>query len=116
MYNSKNAMYNFMIYVYSVNNIIVIIFQLSEDRELKPSENKFEAAATQPLLNSSPTPPLHSVVHVDDHQVAFSRTESFQGSRRVFQDIDDIKRPLIDHDEDKYKRRPAAELMKRWWK
>ncbi|GLV40227.1 uncharacterized protein CBL_03625 [Carabus blaptoides fortunei] len=89
---------------------------LSEDREQKPSESKFEAPTSQPVLNTTP-PPSHSVVHVEDHQVAFSRSESFQGARRsVFQDMDDAKRPLIDHDEDKYKRRPAAELVKRWWK
>lgn len=81
---------------------------MAEDREQKPCETKFEVPAMVP----SPPPLSHSVVVVDDNQISYSRGEN---SRRVFTDLNDAKRTLVDHDEDKYKRRPAAELLKRWW-
>lgn len=39
-----------------------------------------------------------------------------QAPRRVFQALDDSRDTLFDHDENKYKRRSATDLFKRWWK
>lgn len=62
----------------------------------------------------------HSIVNVEDTQGAFSRggvADSFQTpARRVFQDIRETRGSIFDHDDDKYKRRPASEWVKRWWK
>lgn len=80
---------------------------MAEDREQKPSESRFDAP-----VSPSPPPASHSVVVVDDNQITYSRGEN---SRRIFQDVNDSKRSLVDHDDDKYKRRPAIELVKRTW-
>lgn len=62
----------------------------------------------------------HSVVNVEDGQGAFSRggvSELFETpARRVFQDIRETRGDIFDHDDDKYKRRPASEWVRRWWK
>ncbi|KAF2892936.1 hypothetical protein ILUMI_13230 [Ignelater luminosus] len=89
---------------------------LSEDREIKPSNITHNLSAT-PSPSISPGPP-HSVVHVED-QGAFSRgaSDTYQApARRLFQDLRDTKGAALDHDEDKYKRRPAGEWVRRWWK
>lgn len=91
-----------------------LLKQLSEEREVKAVVN---------IVNSPNTPksphPIHSVVNVED-QGAFSRTaiDGYQASsnRRVFQDIRDVKEVGFDHDDDKYKRRPASELVRTWWR
>ncbi|XP_022910943.1 zinc finger protein-like 1 homolog [Onthophagus taurus] len=84
---------------------------LSEESELKPVLNR------NPAPSISPGPP-YSVVHVED-QVSFNRESSdkYQApARRVFQDIRETRGVVVDHDEDKYKRRPASEWFKRLWK
>ncbi|KAK4884481.1 hypothetical protein RN001_000752 [Aquatica leii] len=90
---------------------------LSEDREIKPSNVNANLALT-PSPSISPAP-SHSVVHVDD-QVAFNRggSETFQApARRLFPDVrDNPSGVILDHDDDKYKRRPAGEWVRRWWK
>lgn len=96
--------------------MIGFYFQLSEDREIKPSNITHNLSAT-PSPSISPGPP-HSVVHVED-QGAFSRgaSDTYQApARRLFQDIRETKGAALDHDEDKYKRRPAGEWVRRWWK
>lgn len=88
---------------------------LSEDREIKPN------AASNLVITPGPSispPPTHSIVHVED-QGAFSRGASdvFQApARRIFQDNRESQDGTLDHDDDKYKRRPAGELVRRWWK
>jgi hypothetical protein len=76
--------------------------------------------STSSIPSSSKSPnPTHSVVNVED-QGAFSRTgnDGYQASsnRRIFQDVREVKPVVFDHDDDKYKRRPASELMKTWWR
>lgn len=41
---------------------------------------------------------------------------SGQAPRRVFEALDDSRDTLFDHDDNKYKRRSAYDLLKRWWK
>ncbi|KAK9703151.1 Ring finger domain [Popillia japonica] len=88
---------------------------LSDDRELKPTVNHH---VSQPSPSISPGPP-YSVVHVEE-QSAFNREsgDKYQvpAARRVFQDIRETRGVTFDHDEDKYKRRPASEWFKRMWK
>lgn len=44
-------------------------------------------------------------------------TDLFQtAARRVFQDVRGTRENLFDHDDDKYKRRPASEWVRRLWK
>lgn len=73
---------------------------------------------SQPSPSISPGPP-YSVVHVEE-QSAFNREsgDKYQvpAARRVFQDIRETRGVTFDHDEDKYKRRPASEWFKRMWK
>lgn len=85
---------------------------MAEDREQKPNENRFETPASQQAAQSVPIA-QHSVVMVDDSQT-YSRGEN---SRRVFQHemMNEAKQSLVDYDDDKYKRRPATEMVKRWW-
>lgn len=73
-------------------------------------------AVPSPSLSSPEAP--YSVIHVED-PVAFSRDsgETYQApARRVFQDVRESKGIDLDHDEDKYKRRPAREWIMRLWK
>lgn len=90
---------------------------LSEEREVKSVINHASASIkSSPTLSSNP---VHSVVNVEE-QGAFSRTvtDGYQASsnRRNFQDVRDSKQPFFDHDDDKYKRRPASELARNWWR
>jgi len=87
---------------------------LSEDKENKPLpiHNHIITASTSNSVNSS----SYSVVHVDDQNVAFNREKNDYQSRRVFQNIQDIHENLNDHDDDKYKRRPAGEKILQMWK
>lgn len=59
------------------------------------------------------------MVHVEEQSGAFNREsgDKYQvPARRVFQDIRETRGVTFDHDEDKYKRRPASEWFKRMWK
>ncbi|KAF5297077.1 hypothetical protein FQA39_LY02657 [Lamprigera yunnana] len=89
---------------------------LSEDREVQPSATQI--LTTAPSASISP-PSSHSIVHVDEPG-AFSRgvNETFQApARRLFQDVKENSDYVsLDHDDDKYKRRPAGEWVRRWWK
>lgn len=92
--------------------------ELSEEREIKPAVNHVIAPPLPSPATS--TNSSHSVVNVED-QGAFSRGsggENFQipNSRRVLQDARETRGNIFDHDEDKYKRRPASEWVRRWWK
>ncbi|CAH1163680.1 unnamed protein product [Phaedon cochleariae] len=85
---------------------------LSEDREVEPVVNH---STPSPRMTPSPA---HSVVNVNEDHGAFNRTDNFQNSssRRIFQDIREIKSVTFDHDEDKYKRKSLLELFGNWWK
>ncbi|XP_017779663.1 PREDICTED: zinc finger protein-like 1 [Nicrophorus vespilloides] len=87
---------------------------LSEDREIKPilsnNANNHTAVSTQNA------PPPYSVVHFEDQVINRDKTEVYQTARRVFQDIRENRGTTFDHDDDKYKRRPASEWIRRWWK
>ncbi|XP_018333415.1 zinc finger protein-like 1 homolog [Agrilus planipennis] len=87
---------------------------LSEDREIKPSPSLNN---TSPAMSNNITSTPHSVVHVED-QIAFNRSsEAFStSSRKIFHDEKENRNLTIDHDDDKYKRRPAGEWVRRWWK
>lgn len=112
---------------------------LSEDREIKPpSEGRklvtdvggtTSAQIPQPNhLNNIPTnvmnnprtseraPSPHSVVDVEDPISTYSYSASGQVPRRVFEALDESRSTLFDHDENKYKRRSAVDVFKRWWK
>lgn len=90
---------------------------LSEEREVKAAINT--ASATIKPSPSVTSNSVHSVVNVED-QGAFNRTitDGYQApsNRRIFQDIRDPKPAFFDHDDDKYKRRPASELARTWWR
>ncbi|RZC31918.1 zinc finger protein-like 1, partial [Asbolus verrucosus] len=90
---------------------------LSEEREVKAVVNHVTTSSI-PTSSKSPNP-THSVVNVED-QGAFNRTgaDGYQASsnRRIFQDIREVKPVVFDHDDDKYKRRPASELVRTWWR
>lgn len=68
-----------------------------------------ENASTAPSPSISPGPP-HSIVQVDE------RERNEVPARRIFQDIRETRAVVFDHDENKYKRRPAAEKLKRIWR
>ncbi|XP_050311556.1 zinc finger protein-like 1 [Anthonomus grandis grandis] len=89
---------------------------LSEEREVKSMIGTTNSMPLQPSRSLTASP-SHSVVNMDEHG-AFNRIESYHGmsaNRKAFQDIRETK-PLIDHDDDKYKRRPASEMVSTWWK
>lgn len=113
---------------------------LSEDREIKPpSEGRKLVTDINGQINGGQSPQLnqsnnisknsvnnarssdrapspHSVVDVEDSLSKYSYSPSGQAPRRVFQALDDSRDTLFDHDENKYKRRSALDLFKRWWK
>lgn len=60
-----------------------------------------------------------SIVHVVEEPTVFNRelSELYQPpGRKIYQDTNEHQGLLFDHDDDKYKRRPPTEWMKRWWK
>ncbi|KAJ1529297.1 hypothetical protein ONE63_006094 [Megalurothrips usitatus] len=113
---------------------------LSEDREIKPPSegrklvtdvggtsigqipqtNHVNNISSNNVISSSRSsdraPSPHSVVDVEDSVSPYSYPVSGQAPRRVFEALDESRDTLFDHDENKYKRRSAADLFKRWWK
>ncbi|XP_067000044.2 zinc finger protein-like 1 homolog [Anabrus simplex] len=94
---------------------------LSNQRPHTPEQNivsssEFEHNHSRPSSNKLDN--QHSVVHVEDTLPTFSRTDSFpvQVPRRVFEAVDESRETFVDHDENKYKRRPAFEWFSIWWK
>lgn len=86
------------------------MLQLPEEREVKPPAVSNATTIPAPAETSNHS---HSVIHVEDRE----REEAFQApARRIFQDIRETRSVTFDHDEDKYKRRPTSEVVRRWWK
>ncbi|XP_034249930.1 zinc finger protein-like 1 homolog [Thrips palmi] len=112
---------------------------LSEDREIKPPSegrklvtdfngpngsqipqvnhsNSISNNAVNNSRSSDRAPSPHSVVDVEESLSNYSYPVSGQAPRRVFQALDDSRDTLFDHDENKYKRRSAIDMFRRWWK
>lgn len=68
--------------------------------------------------------PPYSVVHMEDQDTSsgvtsktlFNQVTAPAAARRVFQDVRENKQALMDHDDDKYKRRPVVERFSRFWR
>ncbi|EEB09889.1 zfpl1, putative [Pediculus humanus corporis] len=90
---------------------------LQENRKIPVSDNSQSTSHYIKEINQNPTNSTnaddnpHLVVHVEDSST-LSRTEN-QLPKRIFQDFNDSKDILYDHDENKYRRKTALEL---WWK
>lgn len=92
------------------------LIQLSEEREVKVVPvNHIVASPNQQRMTPSPS---HSIVNVAEDHGAFHRAEGHQNSssRRMFQDIREVKTVGFDHDDDKYKRKSILEFLGNWWK
>lgn len=91
---------------------------LSEDREVKPILPPAGHNSNRVSASPSPTSSQYSVVHVDEQSpmIIREKTEVYQAARRGFQDIRETQGKVFDHDDDKYKRRPASEWLRRWFK
>lgn len=113
---------------------------LSDDREAKSSQaqpstksrnnslqNGYIPAPSQAQQEQHQTSSPYSVVHVEDQDIngsgGVANSQVFQAAstapaaaRRVFQDVRESKQAMLDHDDDKYKRRPVVERLGRFWR
>lgn len=113
---------------------------LSDDREAKSSQalpstksrnnslqNGYIPSPSQPQQDQHQLSSPYSVVHVEDQDTngsgGVANSQVFQAAstapaaaRRVFQDVRESKQAMLDHDDDKYKRRPVVERLGRFWR
>lgn len=69
------------------------------------------------IVQPQPSVTPEVVVNVDDSSAFNRNSVDFQApARRVFQDIRETRDTNFDHDDDKYKRRPPSEWIRRWFK
>ncbi|KAE8741912.1 hypothetical protein FOCC_FOCC012564 [Frankliniella occidentalis] len=89
---------------------------LSEDREIKPPSEGRKLVTDVGGTTSAQIPQPNHLNNIPTNVMNNPRTSERQVPRRVFEALDESRSTLFDHDENKYKRRSAVDVFKRWWK